>query len=112
MGIPAENANRSKDAAQHGTGIHDTFDKIARKNGFNPDLVELIGYQSEEISQEKLASSSRYGYRYAEKSLWQVPEHIQLFLDVTAYNHNLLNDTERIKIKSFLKQFQRLLKKI
>mgnify|MGYP001126842696 CR=1 FL=1 len=104
MGVAAEYAYRSKDAAQHGTGIHDTFDGIARKSGFTPDLVESIGYHSEEVSPEKLASSSRYGYRYGKKSLWEVPDHIQLFLDVTAYDHNLLNDAERTRIKSFLKK--------
>ena len=106
MGVAAKYAYRSKDAAQHGTGIHDTFDGIARKNGFTPRLVESIGYHSEEISPEKLASSSRYGYRYGEKSLWEIPDHIQFFLDVTAYDHNLLNDAERTRIKSFLKKMK------
>jgi len=105
-GVAAEYAYRSKDATQHGTGIHDTFDGIARKNGFTPRLVESIGYHSEEISPEKLASSSRYGYRYGEKSLWEIPDHIQFFLDVTAYDHNLLNDAERTRIKSFLKKMR------
>jgi len=104
LGLPAEYADRSKDAAQHGTGIHDTLDAIARKNGFTPELVERIGYDSDEVSQEKLASSTRYGYLYAEKELWQVPQHVQFFFDSVAYRNNLLNGAERSRIEQFLKK--------
>jgi len=102
LGLPAEYADRSKDAAQHGTGIHDTLDAIARKNGFTPELVERVGYDSEEVSQEKLASSTRYGYLYAEKQLWQTPQHVQFFFDSVAYRNNLLNEAERSRIRQFL----------
>lgn len=102
LGLPAQYADRSKDAAQHGTGIHDTLDTIARKNGFTPELVTCAGYDSDEVSQEKLASSTRYGYLYAEKELWQVPEHAQFFLDSVAYENNLLNEAERSRIGQFL----------
>ena len=64
LGLPAQYADRSKDAAQHGTGIHNTLDAIARKNDFTPELVERVGYDSDQVSQEKLASSMRYGYLY------------------------------------------------
>lgn len=100
--VPAKYADRSKDAAQHGTGIHRTLDKIARKNGFTPKLVESIGYNSEEVSPEKLASSTRYGYLYAGKELWQTPEHVQFFLDSVAYENDLLNEAERSRIEQFL----------
>lgn len=73
LGLPARYADRGKDATQHGTGIHDTLDAVAHNNGFCPELVARIGYKSEQISQEKLASSTRYGYLYAEKALWQIP---------------------------------------
>jgi asparagine synthase (glutamine-hydrolysing) len=102
LGLPAEYADRSKDAAQHGTGIHCTLDAIARKNGFTPELVERVGYDSEEVSQEKLASSTRYGYLYAEKQLWQTPQHVQFFFDSVAYRNNLLNEVERSNIRRFL----------
>ena len=102
--LPAEYADRSKDAAQHGTGIHDTLDAIARKNGFTPELVERVGYDSDEVSQEKLASSSRYGYLYAEKHLWQTPQHVQFFFDWVVYRNNLLNGAERSRIERFLKK--------
>ena len=104
LGLPAQYADRSKDAAQHGTGIHGTLNAIARKNGFTPELVEHIGYDSDEVSQEKLASSTRYGYLYAEKELWQTPQHVQFFFDSVAYRSNLLNEAERSKIEQFLKK--------
>jgi asparagine synthase (glutamine-hydrolysing) len=102
LGLSPEYADRSKDAAQHGTGIHGTLDAIARKNGFTPELVERAGYDSDEVSQEKLASSTRYGYLYVEKALWQTPQHVQFFLDSVAYRNNLLNDAERSRIEQFL----------
>lgn len=104
LGLPAQYADRSKDAAQHGTGIHGTLDAIARKNGFTPELVEHVGYDSDEVSQEKLASSTRYGYLYAEKELWQTPQHVQFFFDSVAYRNKLLNDAERSRIEQFLKK--------
>ena len=104
LGLPAQYADRSKDAAQHGTGIHGTLDAIARKNGFTPELVEHVGYDSDEVSQEKLASSTRYGYLYAEKELWQMPQHVQFFFDSVAYRSNLLNEAERSRIEQFLKK--------
>jgi len=104
LGLPVQYADRGKDAAQHGTGIHNVLDPIARKNGFTPELVAHAGYKSEEISQERLASSTRYGYLYAEKKLWQTPEHVQFFLDSVAYENNLLNEAERSKIEDSLKR--------
>jgi asparagine synthase (glutamine-hydrolysing) len=73
MGIPEKYASREKIAAQHGTSIHGALDEIAKKNGFDSDLVKDIGYQSDKITTAKMGSSSRYGYRYDEKKLWQVP---------------------------------------
>ena len=102
LGLPVKYADRSKDAAQHGTGIHDTLDAIARKNGFTPKLVERVGYNSDKVSREKLASSTRYGYLYAEKELWQTPQHVQFFFDSVAYRNNLLNEAERSRIERFL----------
>lgn len=104
LGLPAQYADRSKDAAQHGTGIHGTLDAIARKNGFTSELVERVGYDSDEVSQEKLASSTRYGYLYVEKELWQTPQHVQFFFDSVAYRNNLLNDAERSRIEQFLRK--------
>jgi len=102
LGLAAKYADRSKEAAQHGTGIHNVLDAIARKNGFTPELVVRAGYNNEEVSQEKLASSTRYGYLYDEKELWQTSEHVQFFLDSVAYKNNLLNEAERSRIEQFL----------
>jgi asparagine synthase (glutamine-hydrolysing) len=102
LGLPSKYADRSKDAAQHGTGIHDTLDAIARKYNFTPELVKRIGYLSELVSDEQLASSTRYGYQYAEKEMWETPEHVQVFLDALAYKSDLLNEAERTKIEKFL----------
>jgi asparagine synthase (glutamine-hydrolysing) len=104
FGVPEEFAYRAKDAAQHGTGVHDTLDAIARRNGFTPELAADVGYSSEEVCREKLASSTRYGYRYANRQLWQAPEHIQFFLDSVAYKNGLLNKDERLAISRFLQK--------
>jgi asparagine synthase (glutamine-hydrolysing) len=104
LGVPIQYADREKNAAQHGTGVHDILDTIARKNGFTQKLVALAGYSSEEVSKERLGSSIRYGYLYGEKELWQVPEHVQFFLDSIAYQNNLLNEAERSRIEEFLRQ--------
>ncbi len=104
LGLAAQYADRSKDAAQHGTGIHDVLDVIAINNGFTPELVKGVGYNSEEISEEKLASSTRYGYLYAEKELWQTPEHVQFFLDWVACENDLLNESEKSRIEGFLEK--------
>jgi len=104
MGIPPEYAKKAKSAAQHSTGIHGVLDGIARKNGFDADRVKKIGYSSDKITTEKLGSSSRYGYRYGEKELWQVPQNVQFFMDALAYEKGLLNKTERDKIEHFLNQ--------
>jgi len=104
MGIPEEYANREKLAIQHGTGIHGVLDEIARKNGFDPALVKDIGYKSEEITTAKMGSSARYGYRYSKRKLWQVPQHVQLFLHALAYRKGVLNKSMRDRVGYFLEQ--------
>jgi len=104
IGISEKYASREKIAAQHGTNIHGVLDEIARKNGFNPELVKDVGYRNEEITTAKLGSSSRYGYRYDDKKLWQVPQHVQLFLHTEAYKKGLLNKSVRDRVGYFLKK--------
>lgn len=104
MGISEKYANREKLAIQHGTGIHGVLDDIARKNGFDPALVKNIGYKSEEITTVKMGSSSRYGYRYTGKKLWQVPQHVQLFLHALAYSKGLLDKSVRDRVGYFLEK--------
>jgi asparagine synthase (glutamine-hydrolysing) len=104
MGIAEKYANREKLAIQHGTGIHGVLDDIARRNGFDPALVKDIGYKSEEITTEKMGSSARYGYRYTGKKLWQVPQHVQLFLHTLAYRKGLLDKSVRDRVGYFLEK--------
>lgn len=104
VGVPKTYANRPKDATQHGTGVHDMLDEIAQRNGFTPKLVQDIGYTSQQITEEKLGSSSRYGYLFGEEELWTIPSHIQLFLDAIAYNNSLLNEQQRARIEQFLRK--------
>jgi asparagine synthase (glutamine-hydrolysing) len=104
MGISEKYANREKLAIQHGTGIHGVLDEIARRNGFDPALVKDIGYKSEEITAAKMGSSARYGYRYTEKKLWQVPQHVQLFLHALAYRKGLLDKSVRDRVGYFLEK--------
>jgi asparagine synthase (glutamine-hydrolysing) len=104
LGIPSRYAYRHKDAAQHGSGIHAVLDKIARRNGFTPEMVARLGYAPEEIAKEKLSSSGRYGYKYSDRELWIVPPHVQLYFDILAYKLGLLNQAERDKIEHFALQ--------
>jgi asparagine synthase (glutamine-hydrolysing) len=104
MGIPEKYASREKTAAQHGTNIHGVLDEIARKNGFDTDLVKDIGYQSDKITTAKMGSSSRYGYRYHEEELWQVPQHVQFFLHALAHKKGLLNKSVRDRVGYFLEE--------
>jgi len=104
MGISEKYANREKLAIQHGTGIHGVLDDIAKKNGFDPALVKDIGYKSEGITSEKMGSSARYGYRYTGKKLWQVPQHVQLFLYALAYRKGLLDKSVRDRVGYFMEK--------
>jgi asparagine synthase (glutamine-hydrolysing) len=101
IGISEKYANREKLAIQHGTGIHGVLDNIAKRNGFDTALVKDIGYKNEEITTAKMGSSARYGYRYIDKKLWQVPQHVQLFLHALAYGKGLLDKSVRIRVKHF-----------
>ena len=102
LGLGEDYAYRPKSAVQHGTGVHEILKQVAEKNGFDSELVIRLGYSSDEITCEKLGSSSRYGYEYADENLWQVPEPVQLFLDITAFERDLLNETERARIEQFV----------
>ena len=104
MGVAEKYANREKLAIQHGTAIHGVLDDIARRNGFDPSLVRDIGYKSGKVNTARLGSSARYGYRYSEKRLWQVPQHVQLFLHALAYKKGLLDKSVRDRVGYFLEK--------
>jgi len=106
IGLPEGYAYRPKNAAQHGIGVHSVLKHVAAKNGFDDELVASLGYSSDKITLEKLGSSSRYGYKYADESMWQVSQPVQFFLDVTAYEHGLLNEAERTRIEKFVERLE------
>ena len=103
LGIPIFIAERKKAAAQHGAGVHKTLLQIAKKHGFNEKLASKLNYSPDKISSEKLGSSSRYGYKYVDKDRWLLPSCVQLYFDYVAYDEGLLNENEREKIASILK---------
>ena len=106
MGIPAKYGYREKLAIQHGTGIHAVLEEIAIRNDFAPEVVKRSGYRSRDITRQRLGSSSRYGYRYSDRGVWQVPEHVQFFLHALAYKKGLLNRSLRERIGYFLDKAQ------
>jgi asparagine synthase (glutamine-hydrolysing) len=82
LGIPKEIAYRSKEAAQHGSGIHQVIDLIARKHGYDESTTSskylgLLKYR------ERVGSSQRYGYLFEneKKQMWIVEPHVQMYLD-------------------------------
>lgn len=84
LGIPKDIAFRVKEAAQHGSGMHDMLDSIARKNGFDEDAI-TSGYLQKLQSMEKMGSSQRYGYLFEkEHKLWVAEPHVQMYLDSIA----------------------------
>jgi len=81
LGIPHDVAFRVKEAAQHGSGMHDMLEAIARKNGFDEEAI-TTRYLSELQSKEKMGSSQRYGYLFEKESkLWVAEPHVQMYLD-------------------------------
>ncbi len=107
MGLPTALYERKKDAAQHGSGIHRVLLQLAYNHGFDDKLVNRLNYNTDNISREKLGSSSRYGYRYGDRNMWLLPECVQLYFDYLAYNEGLLNEAERSSIYSVLSQMPR-----
>ena len=80
LGIPYDIAYRKKEAAQHGSGIHEALSLIAKNSGYVASKVPEA-YLRELKGREKIGSSQRYGYNYCEQSLWGALPHVQLFLD-------------------------------
>ncbi|HEX6561898.1 MAG TPA: asparagine synthase (glutamine-hydrolyzing) [Nitrososphaera sp.] len=81
LGIPHDVAFRVKEAAQHGSGMHDMLEAVARKNGFDEEAI-TARYLTELQSKEKMGSSQRYGYLFEKESkLWVAEPHVQMYLD-------------------------------
>ncbi|MFQ6092789.1 MAG: asparagine synthetase B family protein [bacterium] len=90
FGMTDEIAFRPKEAAQHGANVHDAFEEIAESHGLTASLLEDVGYDPEKTVQEKLGSSSRYGYQYGAEHLWKPLPHVQYYLDSHAVRLGLL----------------------
>lgn len=81
LDIPRNIAYRVKEAAQHGSGVHDALDFIARKNGFD-ESTTTKDYLTSLESRERMGSSQRYGFLFdKERSKWTVLPHVQMYLD-------------------------------
>jgi asparagine synthase (glutamine-hydrolysing) len=82
LGIPRDIAYRSKEAAQHGSGIHQVIDLIARKHGFDESTISAK-YLDLLESRERVGSSQRYGYLFEneKKKMWIAEPHVQMYLD-------------------------------
>jgi len=81
LGIPKDIAYRVKEAAQHGSGIHDVVDAIARMRGFDDSSVPS-SYLDALMLRERIGSSQRYGYLYGHEKIWTAEPHVQMYLDI------------------------------
>ncbi len=102
IGIPEPCANRVKEAAQHGAGVHDVIRQLAVRRGFTPQRAESVGYRAGENLVEVLGSSSRYGHRYGEQDKWETEDHVQMYLDGLAWKTGLLTERERTLLAPML----------
>jgi asparagine synthase (glutamine-hydrolysing) len=80
LGIPRNIAYRMKEAAQHGSGMHNVFDAIATKHGFDESTMPTR-YLDVLRSREKIGSSQRYGYLFENEKMWIAEPHVQMYLD-------------------------------
>lgn len=80
LGIPKEIAYRVKEAAQHGSGMHDVISDIAIKRGFDESTVPA-SYLEALGQREKIGSSQRYGYLFGDEKIWTAEPHVQMYLD-------------------------------
>ncbi|AFU59642.1 asparagine synthase B [Candidatus Nitrososphaera gargensis Ga9.2] len=80
LGIPKDIAYRVKEAAQHGSGMHDVIGAIARKHGFDDSSVPA-SYIAALRQREKIGSSQRYGYLFGDEKIWTAEPHVQMYLD-------------------------------
>jgi asparagine synthase (glutamine-hydrolysing) len=110
MGVPPEIAWRPKEATQHGAGIHHRFVTLAEKQGFERSVAEQVGYHMERELVENLGSSQRYGFKYDTEDRWATQDHVQLWLDNLAYEHNLLSPEEREQLEPYFREAAQLIR--
>jgi len=104
MGIPEDLAYRTKQAAQHGSGVHQLIENLAMTRGFDDDMLKSMSYSTSKSVSEVLGSSQRYGRKYSEGKMWDAPDHVQLYLDTIAYENNLTNTDDRVLLESLLQR--------
>jgi asparagine synthase (glutamine-hydrolysing) len=80
LGIPRDIAYRVKEAAQHGSGMHDVIDAIARTHGFDESAVPASYIEALRL-RERIGSSQRYGYLFGDEKIWTAQPHVQMYLD-------------------------------
>jgi asparagine synthase (glutamine-hydrolysing) len=80
LGIPRNIAYRIKEAAQHGSGMHNVVDAIARKHGFDESTISNR-YLDVLRAREKIGSSQRYGYLFENEKMWIAEPHVQMYFD-------------------------------
>jgi asparagine synthase (glutamine-hydrolysing) len=80
LGIPKNIAYRIKEAAQHGSGMHQIFDAIARGHGFDESTIPM-GYLDNLRLRERIGSSQRYGHLLENERMWIAEPHVQMYLD-------------------------------
>jgi asparagine synthase (glutamine-hydrolysing) len=85
LGIPKEIAYRIKEAAQHGSGIHNTLNALAIKNGFTESIVDS-SYLDKLKNRELIGSSQRYGHLFEKEQIWSLEPHIQMYLENISRN--------------------------
>jgi len=85
IGIPKEIAYRIKEAAQHGSGIHNLLDSIARQNGFTEMSIKA-NYLDKLNKRELMGSSQRYGHLFESEKIWNIEPHIQMYLEKISTN--------------------------
>jgi asparagine synthase (glutamine-hydrolysing) len=85
LGIPKEIAYRIKEAAQHGSGIHNTLNTLAIKNGFTESIVDF-SYLDKLKNRELIGSSQRYGHLFEKEQIWSLEPHIQMYLENISRN--------------------------
>lgn len=80
LGIPREIAYRVKEAAQHGSGIHECISSISRKHGYDENSVPA-SYMQVLKDRERIGSSQRYGYLFTDDKIWATEPQVQMYLD-------------------------------
>src|SRR5215831_7597480 len=99
LGIPKNIAYGIKEAAQHGSGMHEIFDSIAKNHGFDESTVSR-GYLEVLKHREKIGSSQRYGYLFENEKMWIAEPHVQMYLDSLSRALPTLEQNILTKVKS------------